>query len=280
MKKQIKIFMCVHKPFSFVPPLATAVQGGAAINHHIEGTIGDDGALGSISEKNAEYCELTVQYYAYKNESADYFGFCHYRRFFGASKKNGTPYTVTGRFTEKKARRLLLSEADINALCDQYDVILPRAEDMAVSTYKQYTEAKHHHKEDLELFVSLLKEKYPFLAPFAEEYLSGTRQYFCNMFIMKEDIFSEYCKLLFPLLSDFDEKKTLHEGFADNRTDGYLGERFLGIFIAYARSEGKRVFECRRIDTECSFKKRVSYFFFPPESKRRFFVKRLLGLLK
>ncbi len=280
MKKQIKIFMCIHKPFSFVPPLATAVQGGAAIHHRIEGAVGDDGANGSISEKNAEYCELTVQYYAYKNESADYFGFCHYRRFFGGAKKNGAPYTVMGKITEEKAGRRLLGEADITALCDQYDVILPRAEDMGISAYRQYAGAKHHHKEDLDLFLSLLKEKYPFLAPFADEYLSGTKQYFCNMFIMKKDIFLEYCELLFPLLSDFDEKKTLHEGFADNRTDGYLGERFLGIFIAYARSKEKKVFECRRTDADCSLKKRTSYLLFPPESKRRIFIKRLLGMSK
>ena len=274
MKKQIKIFMCVHKPFSFLPPLATAVQGGAAMHDPIPGAVSDDGALGSISRKNAEYCELTVQYYAYKNEDADYFGFCHYRRFFADSKKSTAPYTVTGAFTPKKARRLLLSEAEIVRLCDRYDVILPRAEDMSVSVYDQYASAKHHYEEDLKLFILLLKEKYPFLSPFADAYLANSKQYFCNMFIMKKDIFTEYCALLFPLLAEFDEHKTMHEGFADNRTDGYLGERFLGIFMAYAKSKGISVFECQRADADCSLKKRLIYFLLPPESKRRCLIKR------
>lgn len=276
MEKQIKIFMCTHKPFSFVPPLAVAVQGGAKLNPRIAGALGDDGALGSISEKNAEYCELTVQYYAYKNENADYYGFCHYRRFFGRNKNGAPPYAVTGKITEKKAERLLLGEGETRNLCSEYGIILPRPEKMGVSVREQYADAPHHYKEDLELFESLLKRKYPFLAPYADEYLSGSKQYFCNMFIMRKDIFFEYSELLFPLLSDFDERKARHEGFADNRTDGYLGERFLGIFIAYMKSKDSKMFECRRVDTDCSLKKRLAYLLFPPESKTRFFIRRFL----
>ena len=36
----------------------------------------------NISSKNPMYCELTAQYWAWKNADADYYGFCHYRRYF------------------------------------------------------------------------------------------------------------------------------------------------------------------------------------------------------
>ena len=41
----------------------------------------------NISLKNRCYCELTTQYWAWKNADADYYGFCHYRRFFTLSEK-------------------------------------------------------------------------------------------------------------------------------------------------------------------------------------------------
>ena len=32
----------------------------------------------NISKKNKSYCELSTQYWAWKNIDADYYGFCHY----------------------------------------------------------------------------------------------------------------------------------------------------------------------------------------------------------
>ena len=41
----------------------------------------------NISELNPMYCELTAQYWAWKNLDADYYGFCHYRRYFNFTSK-------------------------------------------------------------------------------------------------------------------------------------------------------------------------------------------------
>ena len=48
------------------------------------GIIGDNTGE-NISEKRMTFCELTTQYWAWKNVDADYYGFCHYRRYFSFS---------------------------------------------------------------------------------------------------------------------------------------------------------------------------------------------------
>ena len=92
MAENVKIFMCTQKEPTFVPPLCVPVLGGAKTKEPIDGVLSDDGVNGSISEKNPYYCELTVQYYAWKNEQADYYGFCHYRRFFSIDGAQKKPY--------------------------------------------------------------------------------------------------------------------------------------------------------------------------------------------
>ena len=96
------------------------------------------------------------------------------------------------------------------------------------------------------------------------------------MFIMRRELFNEYCGLLFPLLEEFDRRKTLHGSFQDDRTDGYLGERFVGIFAAYCRTRGMKIKELPRLDISCTMKKRLMFKLFPPQSKRRFLAKKLV----
>lgn len=275
MKRNIKLFMCTHKTHSLLPPLAIAVQGGAALSTPINDTLPDIGPNGSISEKNPFYCELTVQYYAWKNEQADYYGFCHYRRFFGIGAQTKRPYLALGSLNFKKQKKLLGTPEELSRIVEECDLLLPRAEDMGCSTREQYIRAPHSYEEDLDLFLNLLKKKYPHLASHADAYLADSRQYFCNMFIMKRELFFDYCEHLFPLLEAFDEQKTTHGNFQSDRTDGYLAERFLGIYVAYLRERGIKIRECPRVDAFCSLKKRLLYHLFPPESRLRLLLKNI-----
>ena len=158
MAENVKIFMCAHKSVSFLPPLCVAVQGGAKINPPIENTIPD--CVGeTISEKNPSYCELTVQYYAWKNEEADYYGFCHYRRFFCFDKSIKKPYITLGKMNEKH-KRLLGNKDEIKELVKSYDVISPLSEDVGCTVYEKYVNSSVSFKEDIDLFVKILKEKW------------------------------------------------------------------------------------------------------------------------
>ena len=261
----IKIFMCTHKAPPLLPPLCTAVLGGSVNRGGVPNTIGDVGKNGDISHKNKEYCELTVQYYAFKNEICDFYGLCHYRRFFGSEKSTKRPYLALG----KPKAKHLASAKEITELCGDYDVILPRQESVGLTAYDKYVSSKHHFKEDIDLFLEIIKEKAPFLVPFAEEYMQGYEQYFCNMFIMRKEIFMEYSSLLFSLLNELDKRKTPHGYFEADRTNGYLGERLLGIYVLYLKSIGTKIYHLPRIDAYSPLKKRIINKLLPPQSKLR-----------
>lgn len=268
--------MCCHKGFELVPPLCHPIQCGAALNPPVEGALPDD-SENNISAKNREYCELTAHYFAWKNIRADYYGFCHYRRFFCADESVKQPYLALGALPDSGQ---LGDENFWRQLISEHEIIVPHSEDMGLPAREHYCTSKYHYAEDLELFFGILSEKAPQLTKASEQYLSQNRQYFCNMFIMDRAHFFEYCEILFPVLEEFDRRKVLHGDFQSDRTDGYLGEIFTGIYITYCRENGVKIKELPRLDVFCSVKKRFFCALLPPESKRRILAKRLAKKLR
>ena len=85
----------------------------------------------------------------------------------------------------------------------------------------------------------ILCSRHPDYKTDADAVLNGHTAAFCNMFIMKKDIFFEYNEWLFPLLDEFAE----HTDFSKmdvqtTRTVGHLSERLLNIFLAHKQRAG------------------------------------------
>lgn len=270
----IRIFVCCHKSYDILPPLCEPIQCGSAVNPKINGILHDDEGE-NISLKNSEYCELTAHYYAWKNIEADYYGFYHYRRFFTAETGGKKPYFAKGELSQKEKTRFFADERYWRQFIEHNEIIAPKSENMGISVYEHYCTAKYHYAEDLELFIKLLNKNYPEFKNVSEQYLSQNRQYFCNMFIMSKKLFLNYCEVLFGTLNEFDSVKKLHGNFQSDRTNGYLGEIFTGIYITYCKNNGIKVTEIPRLDVNCGIKKRLCFKLFPPESRRRFFAKKI-----
>ena len=275
MTQSVLIALCCHNHFSIVPPLCVPIQGGARLNPPVPGALPDIGPGGDISAKNHTYCELTVLYYVWKNLAAEYCGICHYRRFICFDETVSKRYLALKQLTPKQQKRYLGSAEEIVGLLHDCDVLLPYPEDMGISAVEHYSTSQNHNRQDMELFLKILSELHPELIEAAEEYLSQNRLYFCNIFIMRHALFDEYCQLLFSILSEFDRRKAMAGDDPADRTEGYLGERFLGIYITFLRKKGRRIKETSRIDIECSLQKRLLYVLFPPESRRRFWAKKV-----
>lgn len=275
----IRLFVCCHQP-ALVPkhPLLVPVQVGAALaEEHFPGFLHDDTG-DNISRRNRSYCELTAQYWAWKNIQADYYGFFHYRRYLYPDIKAKRPYRV-----EQKPTRQLLDELGYAAFADlisQYDLILPKGEDMHIPVRKHYDAAQFHHGKDLRMAEQLVRDCHPEMGKAAEEYLSGTVCYFGNIFIMKRQVFWDYCAWLFPILEEFScRSDTAGYSSQEQRVDGYLAERLLGIYAIHY--QGLKTLELPRVhfigNSLERVKKKVLNFALPPGSVRRSWLKSLKG---
>ena len=274
----IKLFVCCHQPTE-VPkhPLLVPVQVGAALaDSRFPGFLYDDTGK-NISAKNRSYCELTAQYWAWKNADADYYGFFHYRRYLYPDLRAKRPYRI-----EKKVDIALLNRLGYEGFSDliqQYDLILPMGENMYLPVREHYAKARFHHREDLELTEEIVREISSEYEPALEQYLSGTVCYFGNIFIMRKSVFQEYCNWLFSILEKFDRRaNTGSYGPQETRVNGYLGERLLGAFYLYQRGK-LDVLELPRVQFVSAWRERYLKIgvniFFPAGSFQRSLIKKM-----
>ena len=203
----------------------------------------------NISSKGTSYCELCTQYWAWKNVEADYYGFCHYRRFFSFSDalQPTDDWSVVLRdyLNDGAVKEFRLDDVDhIRQQVEEYDAIAIVPVDLRKvqieSVYKQYKTGHKLHIEDIDLMMSIIEEKYPEYYPTAKRYMAGQTLYLCNMFIMRQNLFKQYSEWLFNILAEFDKRNDMvNYSLEGYRTPGHLGERLFGIFFTYLKEQNK-----------------------------------------
>lgn len=260
MKENIKIYISCHKK-CYLPKhdLLYPIQVGASISKtRFEGMLHDDKGE-NISEKNQSYCELTAQYWAWKNEDADYYGFFHYRRYMSFADKE----FKTNRFqdvemeylTDNALKKLNLDKYTMIRKINQYDIIttppvnLRELNRVLHNNLDQYVMVPYQYKEDIDVLLDIIKEKYPDFYDMAYRYFYKEKYgYYCNMFVMTKELFHQYSKWLFTILEEH-EKRRDYSGYTieGKRVSGYLGERLFGIYYMYMKKTGKyKVCELQR----------------------------------
>lgn len=245
----IKIFVSAHKPSTFpdgasIIPIQVGAQNAGTL---FEDTLHDNEG-NNISTQNPMYCELTAQYWAWKNADADYYGFCHYRRYFDFTntphQENDYGEIMDSFIDAQSIAEYGLDDASIALAVDGYDVITSPLNDVrrigGFRNLKDHWDADSHLRlKDLRHMYDVLIKRHPDYTIDADAVLNGREAAFCNMFIMRKAIFNEYCEWLFPLLDEFVvgwdhstvDMQTL-------RTPGHLSERLLNIFIAHKQRTG------------------------------------------
>ncbi len=214
----IKIIVATHKKY-WMPddPMYLPVHVGAAGKESIGYQRDDEGE--NISSKNANYCELTGLYWAWKNLNADYIGLAHYRRHYSNGKL----------FGDKKEK--VINTAQMEHKLKDTDVLLPTPRNYWIETnYSQYAHA--HHAIDLDTTREILQEKYPQYIPAWDSSMKKTTGHRFNMFIMKKNLFDQYCEWMFDVLFELEKRLDISTyNKNDSRVFGFVSERLLDIWI-------------------------------------------------
>lgn len=228
----IKIIVATHKKY-WMPnddvylPIHVGKEGKKDL-----GYIGDNTG-NNISVKNANYCELTGLYWAWKNIKTDYIGLCHYRRYF-ASKN-----IYTNNIKKKKA--VILRREDYEKLLKKYDIILPVKRNYYIETVRsQYEHA--HNKRDLDETERIVAEIYPEYSEAFEKIMGKTKLHILNMFVMRKEVFNQYCCWLFDILFELEKRIDVSNyNQYDARVFGFISERLFNVWIEEQQLKIKEV---------------------------------------
>lgn len=247
----IQILVAAHKEVDlFESEIIKPIQVGSAnAQKRFEGMLNDDDGE-NISELNPLYCELTAQYWAWKNVDADYYGFCHYRRYFNLSDssyiENAYGEIMDYYINEESQLKYGLSDSNIREAVKGYDLVITEVKDIrkfpgnAKTPLDQYYDAPLLHDEDLDSVFGIVKEMHSDYAEDVDSFANGNHSCFCNMYIMKKDIFFDYCEWMFPILQRFCETTDMSLYSKEAlRTPGHLSERLFNIYLIHHKRIGE-----------------------------------------
>ena len=319
--KNIKIFVSNRIDVNSVKidnPLYVPVRCGAVFDDRGNREIVGDDTGDNISTKRNSFCEFTVQYWAWKNVEADYYGLCHYRRFLTFSprtfKANVQEQVLELFLSASSIRKYdLLNESWMQEIIEENDVIVnPAADVTKIPTPQGKQKDVYGHwaghdgvfidKRTLSLLVKMIHDLHPEYSASTEAYLQGKWHRGYNCYVMKKTLFQQMCTFQFDVLFALEEQLMGTEYLTGmGRTLGYLGEILYGIFIYHLSSLNQhKIYEAQMVYFEQTEQPKnfmhawmqimlfwakikfenTGYILLPKASKRRDFIKKIYFALK
>lgn len=207
---KIKLMIACHKQAK-VPNDAVffPVHVGKALHPEMNlGFVGDDTG-DNISVLNPYYCELTAEYWGWKNLDCEYIGLQHYRRYFDFH----------------------ISEAGVDAMFEDADVYLANPLHLNKSVFEYLKEALVI--EDVYIFLKVIEHLHADYYKTVEKYLASNIFYPCNMFLCKKRVFDDFAKWQFDILEGVRSVIKFSEYSREKRILGFLGECLLPIYFLH-----------------------------------------------
>jgi len=252
-KPDIKIFVShrIDQDSAVVNnPLYLPVRCGAMFDERDNvATLGDDTG-NNVSEKRMSYCELTVQYWAWKNVEADYYGLCHYRRYLSFADER-FPEDIQSLVIESSLSSTsqktygLLNEEEIREKIKKYDIVVSQAFNVGYTmtpggttftTVRDYWYQGWSNflitKENLDRLFELIIEKYPAYEKDLKALLNQPYFRGYNCFVMKKEAFFDLCEFEFGIMQEIEPILDM-DGASNyrNRTLGYCAEILYTLWV-------------------------------------------------
>lgn len=224
MKKQVVVVG--HKPF-IVPddPMYIGMQVGFLPDIP---SLQRDNTGDNIAEKNRTYCELTAQYWLWKNSHANIKGLIHYRRILGSPSSHAVPFE-----SMDKRRSKAVTGEEVEHILETNDIIVPKAHNYVTETALQHYNRSHISGEGFDIIRDYLSAHYPKYVPLLDDVLADHQSHLFNMFIAPETIFDGYSRWLFEVLGVVEQQLDI-TGYSsvEQRVFGYLSELLLDVWIS------------------------------------------------
>lgn len=220
----IKILVAAHKPYqmpedSMYLPIQVGAAGRASLGFQRD----DEGE--NISPDNLRFCELTAIYWAWKNLTADYIGLAHYRRHF-------TTQNLWNRRGEDKFS-YVLTQNELEPILHDYDVIVPQKRCYYIENIRShYNHLPYTYEKDIEKLGQIIQRIEPDYNDAYEIVMHRSWAHMFNMFIMKEEVFKQYCEWMFPILFEADKEIDVSDYTPmEARAVAYFGEFMLDVWL-------------------------------------------------
>ena len=230
----VKMLVCCHKKdFMVSNDVYYPLHVGKYNHPDIELNIQSDNTGDNISFKNDNYCELTGMYWAWKNmKGVDVIGLCHYRRYFDFGDKHifkNQVNHVNG--SELNTKSLAIPPSLLSEVSNRV-VVVPEKRILPISLRLAYCSI--HSCEDLNVLedVILKTQEQKYIDAYKNVMRYNNKISCYNMFVMKWDIFNDYCKWLFDLLFVYERYVNI-TSYSDyqKRIFGFISERLLNVYI-------------------------------------------------
>ncbi|CAG7598766.1 DUF4422 domain-containing protein [Candidatus Vallotia tarda] len=257
----VHIYVCHHKPGlpSVSDRCFLPIQVGASHSSVNLGFRRDD-SRDNISHKNKTFCELTVLYWAWKNDhDAQWIGLMHYRRFLDfsgarhATDRHGcVNYSSLDKetienlgLTAARVEELLISKPGLLA-------VLPKkwsVRNVGRRTLRtHYMKAAHHYGADLDVLRAVIVDLYPTDVEHFDLIMNAHEGYFTNIFVLYRDLFKQYCQWVFSILFEVERRLDLtNYSLAAQRVFGYMSERLFNVFARKHLANSATYIELERV---------------------------------